>query len=368
MTPAESIAPSKASPLTTQRAQTLRKPIGRMKAKQEPVSEVKTPQQIIICANAIHAMAAEAPSSNNTESSTDPKSHRPHGSVLFDPVLSILAITLDDLEKARIAASNRYRILTTTEPDSDNTTRGFGLDPQSPAAQAVQVQVDGLANLEKQAISALEKQLKASPLYSHINSIPGLGLKTTARLLHAIRDPYWNDLHDRPRTVRELYAFCGLSVINPSTLPGAQSSSESYCRSSTGDQLSNPAQLKLASQNLPGGIAQFKQKGHKVNWSPEARMRIFLVSEATIKQNGVPDKNGKTRALSPYRKIYDDGRLYYANATHSQPCVRCGPAKSPAPANSPLSLAHQHARALRLVSKAILKDLWIESRRLSTEQ
>lgn len=41
-----------------------------------------------------------------------------------------------------------------------------------------------------------------------------------------------------------------------------------------------------------------------------------------------------------------------------------GPAGKPAPTGSPLSTGHQHARALRLVAKTVLRDLWREARRI----
>lgn len=66
----------------------------------------------------------------------------------------------------------------------------------------------------------------------------------------------------------------------------------------------------------------------------------------------------------PYRAVYEQARLKYADVVHGAPCVRCGPAGKPAPAGSPLSLGHQHARGLRIVAKAILKDLWKESKRI----
>jgi len=67
---------------------------------------------------------------------------------------------------------------------------------------------------------------------------------------------------------------------------------------------------------------------------------------------------------SPYRLVYDAARAKYADAVHPSQCVRCGPAGSPALAGSKLSDAHKLARALRAVSKAIVKDLWREARRL----
>lgn len=51
-------------------------------------------------------------------------------------------------------------------------------------------------------------------------------------------------------------------------------------------------------------------------------------------------------------------------AVHRVPCHRCGPAGRPALIGSPLSDGHKDARALRLVAKAVLRDLWMAARTL----
>lgn len=86
-------------------------------------------------------------------------------------------------------------------------------------------------------------------------------------------------------------------------------------------------------------------------------MRIWLIAKSIIMHKD-----------SPYRRVYDEGRARYAEAVHSRPCVRCGPSGKPAPAGSPLSDGHQHARAQRLVMKRVLKDIWREARRTLQEE
>jgi hypothetical protein len=102
-----------------------------------------------------------------------------------------------------------------------------------------------------------------------------------------------------------------------------------------------------------GGVAPRRQRGQKANWNGAVKTRAYLVAESCIKKRD-----------SPYRPVYDTGRAKYTDALHNHPCVRCGPAGKPAQPGSPLSLGHQHARAMRLVMKAILLDLWLESKRL----
>lgn len=242
------------------------------------------------------------------------------GGWLRDPVLGILADVLDDYEKVRIANENRVRQLTRAEEDSDGVERGFGLTLDHPNVARLQASVVALADAEADAVKNLQKAMKSHPLGPWVKSQPGVGEKQAARLIAAIGDPYWNDLYDRPRTVSELWAYCGYAVNH--------------------------------------GRAQARRRGEQSNWSADAKMRAFLIAASCIKQPA---------AKSKYRRIYDDARAKYADAEHPHECKRCGPAGKPAPGGSPLSAGHQHARAMRLMSKEILKDLWIESKRLYEE-
>jgi len=231
---------------------------------------------------------------------------------LFDGYLCLLSDSLDDLEGLRIATENRVRALTRDVTDSDGEMRGLGMDARAPEVAQAMGLLDGIAALEKQGTKDLEKAFRKHPLYPFAKATKGLGDKQTARLLATIGDPYWNDLHDRPRTVSELWAYCGYAVNN--------------------------------------GHAQRRQRGQLSNWSNDAKMRVYLVANSCVKAGG------------PYREVYDDAREQYADSTHPHDCARCGPAGKPALAGSPLSLGHQHARALRRMSKAILKDLWAAAR------
>lgn len=236
--------------------------------------------------------------------------------ILRDPLLALLADDLDRWEAQRIASENQYRQLTRVEIDSDGQTRGFGLSEALPAVRSLRASLDVVQAQEHQAVLRLQRQVRQHKLGSWINDTPGVGEKQGARLLASIGDPYWNDLHDRPRIVSELWAYCGHHVVN--------------------------------------GAAARRRRGEQSNWSDTARMRVHLVAESCMKQ---PPQ-------TLYRKIYDDGRARYTDATHRVDCVRCGPAGKPAVIGSALSLGHQHARALRLVAKEILRDLWLVSREL----
>lgn len=239
------------------------------------------------------------------------------GGWLRDPVLGILADVLDDLEKVRIANENRVRQLTRTEEDSDGEERGFGLTLDNPMVKKLATSVEALAQAEKDATANLQRAMRAHPLGPWVKSQAGVGEKQAARLLATIGDPFWNDLHDRPRTVSELWAFAGYAVHD--------------------------------------GHAQARRRGERSNWSADAKMRTYLISVSCVKQSAEKSK---------YRRVYDEGRTKYADAVHPHDCKRCGPAGKPALAGSPLSAGHQHNRAIRLISKELLKDLWIASRDL----
>lgn len=233
---------------------------------------------------------------------------------LFDPALAFAADILDDTEGLWVANSNRLRTLTTAadQPDADGVCRGFGLTEAHPDVARLSAMVATLEQLTKDATKHLEKVMRRHPLHPWVKAQKGLGDKQTARLLAAIGDPYWNTLHDRPRTVSELWSYCGL-----------------------GD-----------------AAKQVRRRNQKVTWSPDAKKRAWLISNSIIKAGG------------PYRKVYDAAKEKYADGVHAEECKRCGPSGKPAQPGSPLSKAHIHARGLRAISKAVLKDLWIEAKRL----
>lgn len=247
--------------------------------------------------------------------------HADAGAVLFDRLMHMQAVAVDDLETVRIAAENRLRTMVEIPVDKG----GFGLTEGHPAVALQAAQVDGLKKLERAAVRALERALAAHPLGAWVEAQHGIGLKTVARLLGAIEDPYWHGGQERPRLVSELWSYCGV-----------------------GD-----------------AARQRRRKGEKVRWSPEAKMRLWLIADRTV-INRTPH----------YRDVYDAAKEKYTGALHTEACARCGPGKKaatkkreaqppqPAAGGSPLSQAHIHARAVRLVMKEILRDLWLESRRL----
>lgn len=228
--------------------------------------------------------------------------------VLLDPLLTFASITLDDLESQRIAMENRYRSLTQSGVSENGNEWGFGLDERNPQVATMGALVDQAREMEKQAVKNLEKLMRQHPLGPWVKAQRGLGDKTTARLLGIIGDPYWHTAENRPRTVSELWAYCGLR---------------------------------------PG---QKRRKGVQANWSDEAKKRAWLLATSCVKSGG------------PYREVYDKRRDHTEERLHDTECVRCGPAGKPAQPGSSWSKGHQHADALRITSKEILKDLWKQAR------
>lgn len=233
--------------------------------------------------------------------------------------LRMLSDTLDDTEALRIATENRYRAATRDEADSDGAIRGLGLDDRHPVVAAVGATLDALRAEEHRMTLALKREIRKTPFSPWLKSpeTAGVGEKQAARLLAAIGDPYLNESTGEPRTLRQLWAYTGHAV--------------------------------------DGGSARRPRRGMSQEelfamGSRSAKMRAYLVATSCVKAKG------------KFRAIYDAERERYADAVHVTDCVRCGPSGKPAPAGSPLSLGHQHARAVRRVAKEILRDLWLIAR------
>ena len=282
------------------------------------------------------------------------------------PLLALAADVLDDLESVRVANENRLRQLTRTETDADGQDRGFGLDESHPDVARLAALVAMLAAAEHQAELTLARQMRRHPLGPWVAAQKGIGAKQGARLLAAIGDPWWNDLHGRPRTVSELWAFCGYHVIRtPVSGQHTSGTQDGPAADGTGGhpghgeggiqvmlagaERGHPGQTGPGIQTYGAGVAPRRQRGHQSNWSETARKRAWLIAVSCMKAGG------------PYRAVYDATRAKYAEAVHAAPCPRCGPAGKPAPEGSALSDGHKHARALRAVAKTILRDLWREA-------
>lgn len=259
----------------------------------------------------------------------------------FYSILGPLAAQVDDLEKLRIASTHRYRLLAHAEEDSDGIVRGAGLGIEHPEVKRLSVAIAGMKELEEQVIKNLQRFMRHSAWGPWLRQAKGVGEKQLARLLAATGDPYWHVVHERPRTVTELWAYCGYHTVPV----GGEGKT-----------------IVVPEGELPPLDAYFaaprRQKGVQANWSEDGRKRAYLIATSCLKQ---PEG---TR----YRDIYNATRAKHADAVHTVTCVRCGPSGKPALAGDPLSPGHQHGRALRKVAKEVLKDLWVEARRLRGDE
>lgn len=221
----------------------------------------------------------------------------------YDPLLGLLAESVDDLERTRIATENRFRSL-----------GGFDLDTTR-EAEELELLTAQLLDAEKHAVKNLERRMNSHPLWPAFADMQGVGRKQLARLLATIGDPAWHSKEDRPRTFGELVAFCGLDPIN--------------------------------------GEGRKRRRGQSSNWNGEARKRLWLVASSCVKEPGRtwPMEGEATWQM---RRIYEQARNKYADSIHTRECVRCGPAGEPAAAGTPLPAGHQKARAVRLVMREIL--------------
>lgn len=279
-----------------------------------------------------HALVGSGSATGAIEHASTTGTPRPS---LFDPTLYMLASLLDDIEGIRKANGNRVRILTATEPDEDGVMRGFGLDASHPTVATLEALATQLSAVEHGAILALNRVMRGHPLAAYQKQAKGVGEKQLARLLAAIGDPYLRTLPDgttQPRTVSQLWAYCGLH-----TLPGGHTPNDARIGAAAGASRHQAGTSVVATPihdaSRPGDyVAAKRQKGVKANWSTDAKTRAYLIATSCIKSGG------------EYRAVYDQRRTLTA-ATH--------PDWTP---------GHSHNDALRIVSKRILRDLWRAAR------
>lgn len=81
--------------------------------------------------------------------------------------------------------------------------------------------------------------------------------------------------------------------------------------------------------------------------NPTLKMLVHLQAELCMKQKG------------RYRLLYEAIRGQVEDKVHSIPCVRCGPSGKPAQEGTPWAKGHQHAHALRVLGKELLRDMWL---------
>lgn len=255
---------------------------------------------------------------------------------LFDPTLTVLAALLDDIEGVRKANGNRVRILTADSADKDGVVRGFGLTEDHPAVGILSGLGEQLDAVEHQTILVLQRAMRQHPLAPWQKQAKGVGEKQLARLLASIGDPYIRTMPDgteQPRTVSQLWAYCGLH-----TLPSGQGSCATHTSPAAGATTppgsTSRNAMPMEAASAPGSHTAAKRtKGARANWSTDAKTRAYLIATSVIKQTD-----------SEYRAAYLARREHTAQ-THPD-----------------WTDGHSHNDALRVTSKRILRDLWRAAR------
>lgn len=312
----------------------------------------------------------------------------PAAQSLLDPALCLAADILDDLEKVRTANENRLRQLTRggvdderirsgkvasvadLPPDKDGELRGFSLDERHRDVARLAAMVEALKRIEHDATLQLQRQLRRHPLHGWVKAQRGVGEKQAARLLAAIGDPYVNSAKGEPRTVSALWAYAGLHVLPASQyrrdvqgetagraqLPADRTWTDTH-PFGVGGGGGDPGRSTCDTQSNTAGVAPKRQRGQRTNWSTTAKTRAYLIATSCLKQLVKPcqaaGSEGQWRAVhhagcvcSPYRVVYDRRRAHTAT-THPD-----------------WSDGHSHQDALRVASKAILRDLWREAKEI----
>jgi hypothetical protein len=256
-----------------------------------------------------HAPAAAPPNNRRTTMTTNTQWLQ----------LRIWAEQFEDSQKARIAATNRAE-------------RG-GVNPDIYSAH-----LELLANAEhicKLHLAKCYRNTVPDTVRQWQQQTPGIGQHLLGRILGQLGHPvhatphHWEGtgqnrklIEDEPynRSISQLWQYCGHGA--PTRRTKGMTANELYAQG-----------------------------------SPKLKMLVHLLSEACMKTMS-----------SPYRVVYEQTRLDVETKTHTVECVRCGPSGKPAQPGSPWAKGHQHAHALRIVGKEILKDLWLAAGGASTQE
>lgn len=216
----------------------------------------------------------------------------------------------------------------------------------------------------------------------------GIGEVMLARLLGSIGHPiiatpsHWEGAGDKRklvrdspflRTPRQLRQYCGHGDPARSRRVRGMSAEEA---AAAGSPHAKMLVYLMAEKSImqPGRTWSVEHGGH---WKTDLGVAKMVAASPHVPGDSEPvsptsneASNAKwftasgnvpaqpTRAVWPYRAVYEAARTHYQDRVHADVCVRCGPGGRPALAGSSWSLKHQHAAALRKVGQEILMGLW----------
>lgn len=201
---------------------------------------------------------------------------------------------LNDVERSRVAVANRLRSLPPAEQE------------------ALTGVVDALKDEESFVSSLLANAVNDSLYAEFVARHRGIGAKQLGRFVGAVSsDIHWNPTQGRPRSLRELWAYCGLHTQD--------------------------------------GVAAVPAERGRANWSGEAKSRVVRMAIQVLMRAQPGDF---------YRDIYYARRDSTTRRLHQKPCASCR-----VEAGKPWSPRHQHFDALRITAKEIARGVWAESRK-----
>jgi hypothetical protein len=235
--------------------------------------------------------------------------------------LRIWAEMFHDAQKTRIAAHNRAE------------RGGVSADIYTAYTEAT----ESAEHVCKLALARTYRRVVPSEIIGWQKAERGIGEPLLARLLGHLGDPYIATPYRwmaEPPEGHECGGTCGADRHLVALEPFARTVGQLWAYCGIGDPARKRRRLMDADEALAAG-------------KPLLKSLVYLLAVACVKQP----------AGSRYRDAYDAGRERYAERIHIEACAPCH-----AKPEQPWKPGHQHAAALRLVGKEILRDLWLAGR------
>jgi hypothetical protein len=220
---------------------------------------------------------------------------------------------------------------------------------------------DARKQISKQLVK-LYLQLAPDPIIDFQKETTGLGELYIAQLVGVIGDfktyteAWWEETSDQ--AADDSHSASDHASGNGSQPTADSQGSSDDDQATKGSQHRTEKRVLVTGAVLPAGVRDIwaycghgdasrkRRKGMTQTeafaaGSPLAKSIVHMIADFSVRFNGVPDKNDRPRPMSPYYPLYQAAKAN-AQTVHEGDWT-------------PL---HCHNHALRLVGKAILKDLW----------